>query len=320
MLNMDYEILIGGRRLGLLDSVTIRRSVESLCDTATIVVPATYLNRTLNLEQYLQEGETVSIDLGYNGNLQTEFEGYLQAVHTDDKSITIECEDSLYLFRKEVGNKEYKNITVKSLLQQIVQQVDGSFTVKCDYEFTYDKFVCKDATAYDVLKKLQDETKANIYFSGTTLHVHPQYSKIGNTQPVKYDFAVNIEKSELKYKKDDERKYFIEVEGIKSDGTRVTVTTGKQGGDKRCIKVYGVTDRASLLKRAQEELQTVVYTGFEGSFTGWLVPYCEPTFRIELNDEDYPEKKGQYYVIATETTFSSSGGQRKITIGKKIGK
>lgn len=316
---MDYEIVIGGRRLGLLDSVTIRRSVESLCDTATIVVPATCLNRTLNLEQYLQEGETVSIDLGYNGNLQTEFEGYLQTVHTDDKKITIECEDSLYLFRKEVNNKEYKNVSIKSLLQQIVQQVDGSFTVKCDYEFTYDKFVCKDATAYDVLKKLQDETKANIYFSGTTLHVHPQYSETGNTGAVRFDFAVNVEKSDLKWKKADERKYFIEVEGIQADGTRVTVTTGKQGGDKRCIKVYGVTDRASLLKRAQEELQTIVYTGFEGSFTGWLVPYCEPTYRIELNDEDYPDKKGQYYVVATETTFGSSGGQRKITIGKKIG-
>lgn len=319
MLNMDYEILIGGRRLGLLTSVTVRKSVETLCDTATIVVPATYLGRTLNIEQYLNEGDTIDISLGYNGNLQTEFQGYINSIKTDDNCLTIECEDALWLFRSEVSNKEYKNITIKSLLQRIVQQVDGSFVVKCDYDFTYDKFVCKDATAYDVLKKIQDETKANIYFSGTTLHVHPQYSEITNTQPIKYDFAVNIEKSDLKYKRADERKYFIEVEGIQPDGKRVTVTTGKQGGDKRCIKVYGVTDQASLLRRAQEELATIVYTGFEGSFTGWLVPYCEPAYRIELNDEDYPEKKGQYYVIATETTFSSAGGVRKITIGKKIG-
>lgn len=319
MLNMDYEILIGGRRLGLLTSVTVRKSVETLCDTATIVVPATYLGRTLNIEQYLHEGDTIDISLGYNGNLQTEFQGYINSVKTDDNNLTIECEDALWLFRREVSNKEYKNITVKSLLQRIVQQMDGSFTVKCDYDFTYDKFVCKDATAYDVLKKIQDETKANIYFSSTTLHVHPQYSEITNLQPVRYDFAVNIEKSDLKYKRADERRYFIEVEGIQPDGKRVTVTAGKQGGDKRSIKVYGVTDQASLLRRAQEELATIVYTGFEGSFTGWLVPYCEPAYRIELNDGDYPEKKGQYYVIATETTFSSAGGVRKITIGKKIG-
>lgn len=315
MLNMDYEILIGGRRLGLLDSVTIRRSVESLCDTAVIVVPATYLNKALNLEQYLKEGEFIDISLGYNGNLQTEFNGYLKTVQTDDKSITIECEDDIWLFRKELPDKEYKNITLKSLLQQVAQQV--GMAVKCDYDFTYEKFVIKDATAYDVLKKVQDETKANIYCKDGTLHIHPQYSEIGGT--TKYDFAVNIEKSDLKWKNANDRKYFIEVEGIKPDGKRITVTAGKQGGDKRSVKVYGVTDQASLKKRAEEELTAMVYTGFEGSFTGWLVPYCEPTYKIELNDQDYPDKKGQYYAIATEVTFNSSGGRRKITIGKKIG-
>lgn len=318
MLTMDYEILIGGNRIGLLDSVTIRRSVETLCDTASIVVPATYHNRAFNIEQYLTEGEAVSIRLGYNGKLETEFIGFLKTVSTDDKSITIECEDNLWLFRKEVANREYKNITVKSLLQKITQQVDSSFSVNCDYEFTYDKFVCRDATGYDVLKKIQEETKANIYFNGSALHVHPQYSRIVNSEPVRFDFAVNVEKSDLKWKKADERRYFVEVEGIQPDGKRVTVTTGRQGGDKRCVKVYGVTDRASLLRRAEEELATIVYTGFEGSFTGWLIPYVEPAYRIELNDSDYPEKTGQYYVVATETTFGSGGGQRKITIGKKI--
>lgn len=319
MLAMDYDIRIGKLRLGLLDNVTIRRSVETLCDTASIVVPASYLNRSVNLEQMLEEGEQVSIKLGYNGRLETEFEGYLKTVSTDDKSVTIECEDSLYLFRKEVADKEYKDITIKSLLQKIAQQVDAKFSVSCDYEFTYDKFVCKDATGWDVLKKIQDETKANIYFKGTVLHAHPQYSEVANREPVRFDPSVNIEKSELKWKKADERKFFIEVEGIKPDGTRITATAGKQGGDKRSIKVYGVTDKVSLLKRAHEELATIVYTGFEGSFTGWLIPYCEPTYRIALHDADYPEKDGQYYVVATEVQFGSGGGQRKVTIGKKIG-
>lgn len=319
MLVMEYDIRIGGRRIGLLTSVTVRRSVETLCDTATICLPSTYLNSAINIEDYIHEGDEVEIRLGYGDNLQTEFKGYLNTISTDDSQVRLDCEDALYLFRKEVPNKEYKNITLKSLLQKMVQAVDGSFRVDCDYDFTYDKFVFKDATGYDVLKKVQDETKANIYFGSNTLHIHPQYSQIVNDEVVRYDFAVNVEKSDLKYKKADERKYFIEVEGIQADGKRVTVTTGKQGGDKRCIKIYGVTDQASLLKRAEEELKTVVYTGFESSFTGWLVPYCEPAYRIQLNDQDYPEKQGQYYVVATETTFSSSGGQRKITIGKKIG-
>lgn len=110
----------------------------------------------------------------------------------------------------------------------------------------------------------------------------------------------------------------MEVEGIGKDGKRISTNVGTTGGEKRSIKIYGVTDVYSLKKRAEEELKQIVYTGFEGDFTGWLVPYCEPTYKIMLRDTEYPEKNGEYYVLATETSFSHSGGVRKIRIGKKL--
>ncbi len=61
------------------------------------------------------------------------------------------------------------------------------------------------------------------------------------------------------------------------------------------------------------------YDGYEGNFTAWLVPFCEPACKIRLQDEQYAYKNGVYYVLAVETKFSSSGGSRTITIGKKIG-
>lgn len=319
MLELEHDIRVGRYRIGMVDSVTVKKSVETLCDTATIVLPATYVNKSIDVESKLAEGDAVAIRLGYGDTLQTEFEGFLSTVKTDDDKVTLECEDALYHFRKELRDAEHKNISVNSLLQTIAGEVDTAYTVECDYDFVYDKFVVKDAMALDVLKKVQDETKANIYFNGKTLHVHPQYSEIANSRSVVYDFAVNVEKSALKWKRADERKYFVEVEGVKPDGERVTVTFGKPGGEKRCIKVYGVTDKNSLLKRAKEELATVVYSGFEGNFTGWLVPYCAPSYKVMLRDGDCPEKNGNYYVVATETKFAASGGERVVTIGKKIG-
>lgn len=319
MLSMEYEITVGRYRIGMVESVSVKRSVESLRATATIVLPCCYANRSLGIENKLAEGDTVTVRLGYNNSLETEFEGYLESVSTADNSVTLECEDAIHLFRKEVENREYVGVSVGQLLDKIVGQVDSSFRVSCDYEFSYDKFVVRDATAYDILKKVQEETKANIYFDGSTLHAHPQYADMAGATTVEYDFSVNIEKSDLKYKRADERKYLVEAEGVAADGTRTKVTYGKAGGDRRSVKVYGVTDRASLLKRAKEELSLVVYTGFEGSFTGWLVPFCQPAYKVRLRDREYPEKDGIYYVVATEVNFSSSGGERKITIGKKIG-
>ena len=319
MLSMDYDIRVGRYRIGMVESVSVKRSVESLCSTATIVLPSCYANRSLGIEQKLNEGDAVVIQLGYNGNLKTEFNGFLESIKTDDNAVTLECEDSTYRFRKSISDKEYKKVSAKQLVEQVVQQVDASYKVQCDYDFSYDKFVVRDATAYDILKKIQDETKANIYFDADTLHIHPQYADMADAVTVDYDFSVNIEQSDLKYMKADDRKYLVEAEGIAADGKRTKVAYGKEGGDKRSVKVYGVTDEQSLLQRAKEELALVVYTGFEGSFTGWLVPYCAPAYRVRLHDREYPEKDGTYYVIATEVSFSSSGGERSITIGKKLG-
>ena len=318
MLSMEHDIQIGGWRLGAVAGVSIKKSVEALSDTAVVTLPGSYAGVALDVEECLKEGDAVTIRLGYGNRLATEFEGFLKSVKTDDGTIQLECEDALYLLRVGVENKEYKNIKVGDLLNKIAGQVGGGIGVRCDYDFRYDKFVVKDATGWDVLKKVQEETKANIYFKGETLHVHPQYSEIFNAQAVVYDFSSNVEESSLTYKRADERSYLVEVEGIGADGKRVSVSHGRTGGDKRSLKVYGVSDVASLKKRAEEELVSLVYEGFDGSFTGWLVPYCEPGYKVTLRDAEYPSKNGNYYVVATEVSFGPDGGKRTVTIGKKI--
>jgi hypothetical protein len=79
------------------------------------------------------------------------------------------------------------------------------------------------------------------------------------------------------------------------------------------------TNDADIKRVAESEYNLWVYDGYEGSITGWLIPYVEPAYKIELRDSEYEYKNGNYYVIATETNFSSSGGSRKITLGRKIG-
>lgn len=311
MLSMEHDIRVGKYRVGTVAEVKIRKSVERLCDEATVVLPGRYAGEVLDVEDVLKMGDEVSIKLGYGKNLKTEFEGYVKAIRSDDGTTTIECEDELWQMRKDVPDKVYKNIDCEALLKEVC-----GCPISCDYSFKWDTFTVKSATAYDVLKKVQDETKANIYFKGGTLHVHPQYKEYG--EKVVYDTGVNIESSSLKWRRADERSYLIEVEGIGKDGKRITVTEGRTGGDKRSVKVYGVTDKESLKARAKEELTMLVYTGYEGSIDGWLTPYCEPTYRVRLKDSEHPDREGEYYCVSTEVEFSSGGGKRKVTIGKKI--
>ena len=314
---MCHKITVGSYKLLLLESVNIVRSVDALADTAEIVLPGMVHNETIEVEDKIHVGDEVKVELGYNSKLETEFEGYVQRINTDGGSITIVCEDGLWLFRAAVKDKVYANADVNTILKDMCQQC-GGFDLKCDYSFKYDKFVVKNATGFDVLKKVQDEVKPNIYLKGNTLHVHPLYSEIFGE--ARYDFSKNIEAgcTQLEYRKKDDRKVLITVEGEKKNGDKVKVEVGSTGGDRVTLKLPGATDTESLRKLGEQALAERCYTGYRGSFDGWLWPYCDAGYKVSLKDPDYEYKDGTYYVTAVEVNYSQIGGKRTITLGKRL--
>lgn len=314
---MCWKIRIGKFRLGLLDAVKIHRSVDLLSDSAEIVLPAVLMNKALRLEGKLERGQEVEICLGYNGELKTEFNGYLLDVGTDRGNMVLKCEDSMYLLRKPLPDVELKSVSLKQLLEYAVRETGAGLETACSYDFVYDKYVVSGMTGYSLLKKLQEETRANVYMKERTLHIHPAYEETFGK--VKYDFSVNIEKDNLVYKKAAERVFEVEVGGTGKDGSPVKVKVGTAGGDKRTVKIQGVTDSEALKKRGEEEMKRLSYDGYEGDFTGWLIPYCEAGYAAKITDGEYPEKNGTYYVTAVTTEFSNNGGSRKVQLGRKLG-
>lgn len=325
MFKMSYNIEIGSYRLKHVESVKISRSVENLMDTATIVTPATVFNKALEVQSKLTPGIKVTIQLGYNDNLKTEFDGYLKSVKTDGGSLTLECEDALYLFRGSVKNAEYKNITVKNLLQKILLELQkddkrlSDIDINCQFDFSYEKFTTVNASGFEVLKKIHDEAKPDIFLKGNVLHIQPLYADMG-LPTVAYNMSVNIDRDgmNLKYRRADERKLKVTAKGKNSAGKEISVTVGEPNGDTETINFPGVTTEAQLKELANTAYNGKVYEGYEGDFTSWLVPYIEPGYSVMLKDDDDEVKNGKYYVLKVDTTFDSSGGKRVIGLGKKL--
>lgn len=320
--HMEYDIQIGAYKVNTLKSVSIKKSVEQLSDTAIITLPGTLLNASLEVENKISIGAPVTIKLGYKQTgLKTEFEGYLKGIKTEDNSIVLDCEDALYMWRVSIKNEEIKTISLKALLNKVCQQVNAArgthYRVECDYAYTYSKFVFSHATAVDILKNVQDETKANVYFDGETLQLHPQYAQISGNHVI-YDYAVNITASDLKYIKKADKNVKVVIEMTNAQGKKIKKESGVDGG---LVIKRGVTasDGTDLQKVAENEYALWCYDGYEGGLTGWLVPYCQPTDKVEIRDSAYPEKTGIYYVVATNVEFSESGGRRTVTLGKRLG-
>ena len=304
-------------QLGLLAECEVMSSVENLTDTATIVLPEAVMNDVLNLENKITRGTEVLIEMGYNADWHQEFKGYVQDIVNSDNSLKIICEDALFLFRKNVPSIELKPSTMKAVGQYVLDYIDTSFTLDCTYEINYEKFTIHQATGFDVLKKLQDETKAQIYFDSEAkiLHIHPPYIKKGGE--VLYSMQKNIETSSLEFKNKLDFKVEVTVESTDIKGNVHQVISGTTGGDKVKIRV-GAMDESSMRRIADAELLKRSASGYEGSFDAWLIPMVKPTYSAKIIDEDYPEKTDWYYVASVTTNLSAAGVVRTVTPSIKL--
>jgi len=321
MLNIDWNIEFQtngqGYQLGMLAECEVFSSVENLADTATIVLPEAVMNEVLNFENKLIRGSEVVIKMGYDGVLETEFTGYIQDITNNDSSLKIVCEDALFLFRVGIPDIELKPTSLSKIGQYLIDQIDSSFSLKCTYDINYEKFTIHQATGYDVLKKIQSETKANIYFNTKLkeLHIHPPYVEKGGE--VFYSMQKNVENSSLEFDNKLDSKVEITIESTDLKGTVHKVTAGTTGGNKVTLKV-GAMDEASMRRIADVELLKSNAAGYEGSFDTWLIPFVKPTYSARIKDEDYPNKTGYYYVASVVTNLSESGGKRTITPSIKL--
>ncbi|SEG39492.1 hypothetical protein SAMN05421847_2190 [Halpernia humi] len=305
--------------LGILAECQIEKSVKNLADFATIILPEADMNKVLRVQDFIKSGDEVKIRLGYDSDLSLEFEGFVKEIITEDSSLKISCEDGLFLFRKGIPNKEFKPATVKQIAQYVVQNINPGYKVVTDYDLVYDKFTIYQATGFDVLAKLQEETGADIYFDmkNKALHIHPAYLR--KSGEADYSFQHNIETSSLEYKSAEFRKVEVTVESVGLDGKTISKTVGQTGGEKITKKVGRLSSNAVKII-ADTEYKNRMAPGYEGTFDAWLIPYVEPSFTIGIYDDDYLYKDGRYYTESVVTNFSESGGKRTVTPAIKLSK
>lgn len=313
---MKFDITVGDYKLGMVEKVEINRSVEQLADSAVVTLPGAEYNVALDVEQRLHRGDRIVINLGYDeiGMVQ-EFEGWVQRIGTDNGAITLQCEDDLYLFRKALKDQQLLNVSLKSLLELVVEGVGGGFDIDCSYSWRYEKFVINSATGYDVLRKIQEESGADIYIQDKTLHVHAPGEKVGST--IYYDFAQNVQDCDLTYRRTEDRRVRVVVKALLPDGKVKEKEYGTTGGDKVTVKCAS-SDDESMKLRGESEHKRLTFDGYDGNIVTWLVPYIKPGDKAVLHDRDYDYKDGSYFVRAVTTEFSADGGRRTVELGYRL--
>lgn len=320
---LNAHIKIGEYKFNAVHQVQVKRSVGSYVDTAEIEVPTTARLKKADSQtvseataRKFNRGDKIEIQLGYNGELKTEFKGFVSYVDFSTPC-KIECEGYSYQLKKKSINKSWKSAKLKDVLNEVISGTDIKLhkdvpdIPNINVEFG-------NVPALKVLEYLKNELYLSVYFvNWNELYVGPEQIP-GNNTVVKYKFGWNvIDANSLRYKTKDDRRVKVVLKKSKKDGGKDVYTAGDADGDVKEI-VVKIVPKEAMKTIADEYLSKVKFDGFEGSFNTFLQPYIEPTWAAEIEDGKYPERNGRYFVEAVDVTYGVSGARRQISISKKL--
>lgn len=309
--------------------------MRSYEDKATIKVPAiarvrkqqSATSTVVSTGNLFSVGDPVTIALGYDNKLQTEFEGFVKRKELG-MPMVIECEGYVQRLREtHLTENLSKGIPVKKLLEIIC--TGTGITVDCQVDFTmYGRnFNNADGTkVLDEIKKCSDNALSIFFIEPRKLWCGYVFTptingeKVFGEADVKYRLGWNcIKDNGLKeHKPASEAQVYYNGTLASGDAVR---TASDEKVAKRKIKaaLNGVRDVNVIKAFVNEKAKRMNYVGYEGTLTAFLQPFCKTGYTAFIKDDRYPERDGRYLVESVHVSFGMSGARRKVEIGTKLG-
>jgi hypothetical protein len=98
----------------------------------------------------------------------------------------------------------------------------------------------------------------------------------------------------------------VKPQGAKADFAPNTA------GERRTLYFWNVTDTATLITLATNELSKYFYTGLRGKFTTFGLPYVRQGDNVDLYDPLLPERSGRYKVKSVKQSGGKGKGLRQV--------
>ncbi|MGV4332517.1 hypothetical protein [Ornithobacterium rhinotracheale] len=317
-LNINLHITIGEKvSFEVAKSIEINRSLQKLSNTAVVVLPREFKEaKGKRLLDYIHIGDAIKIELGYNGELHKEFEGYITNIGAEIPTI-LECEDEMYkLKRTQKFNHTFANASLKDILQFIAP----NYSLDC-VDMSFGKFMIQNATAFEVLQELKKygircDFKSNVLHAGTLVDFKAK-------ELHKFVFGKNIRKSsDLKYISKEKRECKIKAISLqKGTSKKVVYEFGTPINGERTLHMPLNLTQLELKTQAEKYYNSVVFDGYEGSVNGWGVPRTDAGDTLELVDPNYPDKHrdGKFLIESVTIKVNAADGfKRENKIGMKL--
>lgn len=300
-------------------SVKVESSWRNLTSKATVEVAARYLfqEKALTIKEWLRRGDRITIELGYDQTYHQEFTGYV----TDVKPgipVTISCEDEMYHLKRYPVKCSYGGVRLLKLLRDICPP--GTEINALDTDLGH--FKAANVTVAKVLEKLKEMYGFVSYFRDGTLYCGKVYRDGSTAKKNYFSFQQNglggVLDDQLEYRTQNDLHVIVEATSHQLKGKDLKVTVGdltELDAEKRTLQYFNLNSEADLKARAQRDVDKLKVEGYKGSFTTYGLPSVRHGELAALASSEYPERDGDFFIDATNKTFTSGGYRQEITLG-----
>lgn len=340
--------------IGSLPALTFVHEVEiesawaKLTDTATITLPRKIkVADGRQLPDLIRVGDPVTIQYGYDGQLRTEFTGFVSELKPGTPWQVV-CQDAMWALKRATFSKSWRSVSLRELLTYIRDHTTLDFDIHLLGEQQLGKYQINQATGAQVFDDLKKRFGVCVFFRQGVLCAGKPYDPATAARHG-YGFRRNIIEADLAYSQAEDVALHFRATSVQPDGKKIQVdydsttdsfyakvpvkhhkgdpkpspgataaSSGLGKGELRTLIAAPGLGVAQLQAWVREWANQHQYTGYRGELTGFGVPLAEHGDVATLTDLDYPERAGAYYIDAVTKTFGVNGSRRKLKLGPKL--
>jgi hypothetical protein len=284
-------------------SVRIESNWKNLTDTATIVLP----RRVKDFDYYVigevfQQGDPVIVRLGYDGELHTEFEGYLSRISAY-VPIELTCENEMFKLKRKTVSISRASCSLKELLNEVA----GSYEMECD-AIPLGSVRYSNRLVSEIFDDLKEKMKIYTFFRGNRL-ISGRASNTGKR------VNIIVEKQASDSLKDKAiEKVMVRVESLqyyrKGKKKKLVVEKGEKEGNTIVIK------QPNLVQVEMEKIANDIYAkakqpGLDGELTLFGIPRVEHGDVADIKSVLYDERNGAYFIDSVVKSVAVGQGYRQ---------
>lgn len=316
MYRLTAKITIDGGRRWQLEEVTaveITRDTEKLTDECRITLPKK-VKWDGEPDIPVRRGDMLSVSLGYDGELQAAFSGYVRDVGFKTPIVLV-CEDEMFKLKQQPAQKKaYRNVDLETLLKDqgigceirvFGEQRLGQYRVTAD-------------TVASLLGKLQQqgirsffrtEDGQPVLYCGVLFERETSPSQVFAT-------GLNIiDDQSLEQQQADTMRLRVKAVSLMPDNKKVKVEVGDADGELRVLHTYNKTE-SELKAWAEQEVKRLKRDGLTGSFKTFGYRLVDKLDVIGMKIDG--EKKGCYQVKKNVIKYDTGGFRQEITLGYRV--